>query len=57
MRSIHAPHSSFVDIKGVQWGTSDEKSLIIEAVIIKLQYLHPLKGEFRCISELISKLV
>lgn len=50
MNEIHRLHSKLVSRKEVQWGTKDEKSLIIEAVIVKVHDNHPIKGEYKMIS-------
>jgi hypothetical protein len=56
MSEIHLLHSKLLAEKEVQWSTRDEKSLSIEAVIVKVHDVHPLEGEFLKISPMIDKL-
>ena len=40
----------------VQWMTVDEKSITIEAVIVKLHDVNPMEGEIKKISQLLGEI-
>jgi hypothetical protein len=55
IKNIHLLHKNLMSETDIQWMTEDDKSIVIEAVIVKVHDLHPQKGEFREIARLIEQ--